>query len=161
MTNPIHGGRDSTTPATPFGARADDRERYAATVTNLGLRLFQEALAVVRLPAARAIPAWGHHGLLSSVTRTPHELSIVCDWSSVPDDVVRVGPWRAFMVEGTLDFGVVGVLARLTAILAAAGVPLLAVSTHDTDWILVRSDRADDARAAFEGAGVPVSSPGH
>jgi len=130
-------------------------------VTDLELRLYREELAVVRLPAGRAIPSWGHRGLLSSVTRTPDELSVVCGWSAVPDDVVRVGPWCAFRVEGPLDFSMVGVVARLAAILAAAGVPLLAISTHDTDWILVRSDRADDARAAFEGAGVPVSSPGH
>lgn len=127
-------------------------------MTDLGLRLYEDALAVVRLPVGQTIPLWCDRGLLRSVTRTPDELSVVCDWAAVPGDVARVGPWRAFAVEGPLDFGIVGVLARLSAILGSAGVPLLAISTHDTDWILVRSERTDDARAAFEAAGFPVTS---
>ncbi len=127
-------------------------------MTDLRLRLYDDALAVVRLPSGQPIPPWCDRGLLRSVTRTPDELSVVCDWAAAPDDVVRVGPWRAFAVEGPLDLGMVGVLARLSAILASAGVPLLAISTHDTDWILVRSEHTAGARSAFETAGLPVTS---
>lgn len=146
--------------ATSSGVRAGGRERYAAPVTDLGLWLHQDMLAVVRLSPEQAVPSWGAHGLLSSVTRTDGELSIVCGWSTVPDDTPKVGPWRAFAVVGPLDFSLVGVLARLTAILADAGIPVFVISTHDTDWILVRAERADAAGAAFEAAGVSVATAG-
>ena len=111
----------------------------------LALRVHGQQLAVVRLSAG------------ATVTRTDAELSIVCDWDAVPGDVPKVGPWRAFVVAGPLDFGLVGVMATLAGVLAEAGVPLLAISTHDTDWIFVREERVADAWRAFEKAGISVA----
>lgn len=129
-------------------------------MAKLRLRLHEGAVAVVRLPPDADVPTWALHGTVCSVTRTPDELSVICAWRTVPADLARVGPWIAFAVDGPLDFGLVGVMASLAGVLAAAGIPMLAISTHDTDWILVRSERADDARTAFETAGIPVTVAG-
>ena len=84
--------------------------------------------------------------------RTDRELSLVCpERDAPPDALAREDGWRAFRVAGTLDFGLVGILARLSSALAGAGIGLFAVSTYDTDYILVKGKdlaRALDALAA-------------
>lgn len=93
-----------------------------------------------------------------SVTRTAVEVSIV---AASPIEGARVeGPWRAFRVVGTLDFALTGILHSLTEPLAAAGISVFAISTFDTDYLLVRTDRAPHARAAWQQAGLTFT-PGH
>lgn len=73
--------------------------------------------------------------------RTDEELSLVCPTAKAPKDTVsREDGWRALRVAGPLDFALVGILARLSGALAAAGIPVFAVSTFNTDYLLVRSD---------------------
>jgi len=74
----------------------------------------------------------------------------------VPADVRAERGFVAYVVAGPLDFAAVGILARLTAPLAGAGVPLLATSTFDTDIILVRAAAQGDAEAAWQAAGIQV-----
>ena len=100
-------------------------------------------LAVCRLPAGAPLPAWVFHGEAEfySITRTPHELSVVCAEDDLPPSVhehVERG-WRAFAVEGPLPFALTGVVSELTSPLAAAGLPVFVVSTYDTDYLLVKS----------------------
>lgn len=84
--------------------------------------------------------------------RTDRERSLVCRTERVPDNTLeREDGWRAFRIAGKLDFSLIGVLSELTGILAGAGIGVFAVSTYDTDYILVRSgdlDRALDALAS-------------
>jgi len=119
------------------------------------LDLYETDLAVCRLPADAPIPEWASHapGPLVSITRTERELSIVAAQAAVPQDVQAEGGWRAMAVRGPLPFHLVGILASLAAPLADAEVPIFAVSTHDTDWLLVGHDRLGDARAALTAAG--------
>lgn len=113
----------------------------------LTLTLLAGELAVARLDAGQGVPGWvDWTDPLVSVTRTPEELSVVCADSRVPEGVQAERGWRAFKVEGPLDFALTGILARLTAPLAEANIPVFAVSTYDTDYLLVRS--ADAGRAA-------------
>lgn len=85
---------------------------------------------------------------------TDGERSLVCPTSAVPDDTVsREDGWRAFRIVGQLDFSLVGVLASITSALAAEGIPVFAVSTFDTDYILVRSRDLSDALDALRGSG--------
>ena len=74
-------------------------------------------------------------GEFFSVTRTPAELSAVCDVAVVPSGVKAEGPWLVLAVRGPLDFNITGVLAALAAPLAAAGISIFAVSTYDTRTI--------------------------
>jgi hypothetical protein len=134
----------------------------------LRLSLLRERLAVCRLPAAAALPAWAAAPAagFSSVTRTARELSLVVPEAVLPEAVVgsggavgtldelRVEPgFRALEVAGPLDFSLVGVLASLTAPLAEAGVSLFAVSTFDTDYVLLREEDLPRAVAALTAAG--------
>ena len=110
-------------------------------------------LAVCRLDAEEPIPAWATAGPWWTVSHTQSELSIVCEEGRVPEGVAKTGPWRALQVAGTLDHQLVGILASITATLAASQVPIFAVSTYDTDWVLVPEDRFERACSALVGAG--------
>lgn len=113
-------------------------------------------LAICRLPAATPIPEWALGGAFLSVTRTPEELSIVCDTSSVPADIPQSGGWMALKVEGPLDFSLTGILADLAGTLAHAGISIFAISTFDTDYLLVRAENFETAADALRGAGYSI-----
>jgi hypothetical protein len=115
-------------------------------------------LAVCRLAPSAAVAAWMQTGALWSATRTDAELSVVCDEGRVPDGVTAEPGWRALHVRGPLDFALTGVLADLARPLAEAGVPIFAVSTFDTDVLLVKADRLTDAVGALRAAGHDVVS---
>ena len=83
------------------------------------------------------------------MTRTADELSIVCPEEQVPGDLTAERDWRAFKVEGPLDFALVGILAELSGALAAAEVSLFAISTYDTDYLLVRAGKLAEAKRAL------------
>jgi uncharacterized protein len=119
------------------------------------LDLHPTLLAVCRLPAEDAVPSWADQVFqpLVSITRTADELSVVLPQAEVPPDVQAEAGWRALSVRGPLPFHLTGVLASLAVPLADAGVPIFALSTHDTDWLLVGHDRLDDACAALGDAG--------
>lgn len=113
-------------------------------------------LAVCRLPPEASLPDW-LRGTITSVTRTPDELSIICEDTAVPGEVQAARGWRALRVEGAMPFEITGVAAALTAPLAAAGISLLLVATFDTDYLLVREDSFDDAMRALRAAGHTVA----
>jgi hypothetical protein len=115
--------------------------------------------AVCRLPAEAAFPDWAA-GDLVSVTRTAGEMSVVCREDAVPEGTWCERGWRCLRVAGTLDFALVGVLASLLVPLGEAGVSVFAVSTFDTDYLLVRDDDLARATAALRAAGHPVAAPG-
>jgi hypothetical protein len=109
----------------------------------LELRETSWRLAVCRFAPDAALPAWVLHASAEfwSITRTPHELSVVCSEDDLPPSVDQQveKDWRAFEVVGPLPFGLTGVVSGLTAPLAAAGIPVFVVSTYDTDYVLVRA----------------------
>lgn len=115
--------------------------------------------AVVRLAAEAALPAWAQaaHGV-TSITRTPQELSIVCAASVVPDaaahDRLRVERgWRGIVLHGPFAFDQVGILASIAAPLAQARIGIFAISTFDTDYVFVKDADLRSALAALAGAG--------
>jgi hypothetical protein len=89
-----------------------------------------------------------------AVVRTRDELSIVCRADTVPAEVAEVERgFRGLGVVGTLDFGITSVIAGLTAPLAAADIPIFNISTFDTDYILLREEHLEPAKAALGAAG--------
>lgn len=85
---------------------------------------------------------------------TGQEYSLVCETAFVPGNVLkRQDDWRAFRIAGQLDFSLVGVLAELALLLKNAGVSIFAVSTFDTDYLLVRSFQLNKAESALLAAG--------
>lgn len=121
------------------------------------LVVLPEVFAVARLEASQPIPAWATHGNLWSVARTAEELSLVCRASDVPAGIRAERGWRCLRVAGPLDFALTGVLASIAAPLAAAQVSIFAVSTYDTDYILVPEPRLPEAVASLRAAGHEVS----
>lgn len=119
----------------------------------LVLTVLATPLAVVRLDATRPVPAWAWEGEFCSVTRTADELSVVCSEPSVPPRHPARQRWRAFKVHGPLDFSMVGVLLALADPLAHAAVPIFAISTHETDYVLVREADLPRACVALAEAG--------
>lgn len=121
----------------------------------MDLDLEATLLAVCRLAPDDEIPGWLDVSSppLVSITLTGDEISLVLPQDDVPPGVRAEIGWRALSVRGPLAFSLTGVLASLSAPLAAAGVPIFVLSTFDTDWLLIGDDRLDDATAALEDAG--------
>lgn len=116
------------------------------------------AMAVVRLPVGTPAPAWAVGGPLVNISYTDDETSVICPTSALPDEVPGPveGPFVVFRIAGTLDFSQVGVLTSLLRPLADAGVPVVVVSTFDTDWIMVRSHLVAASVSVWHAAGHEV-----
>ncbi|MFT7838305.1 ACT domain-containing protein [Saccharothrix sp. BKS2] len=122
---------------------------------------------ISRLPADAPVPA----GLLDlpglvSITRTPDELSIVCPSDHAPSADAGTGTgattqpgWRLLTVRGPLEFTLTGIMAALSGELAAAGVSLFALSTYDTDHLLVKATDLGRAVQALRNSGHEVTKP--
>ena len=90
--------------------------------------------------------------------KTDEEISLVCRTEDVPaDTVAREDGWSGFRIRGTLDFSLTGVLSRLASVLAERGIAVFAVSTYNTDYILVRSENLDRALSALAAEGYVIS----
>lgn len=120
------------------------------------LSLHAEHLAITRLAAGASLPPWATAGPFFSVTRTADELSVVCARQNVPEALRSKTQWRALKVRGPLVLSEIGVLSALAAPLAEAKISLFAISTFDTDYLLVDSEQVSAAIAALERAGHAV-----
>lgn len=109
-----------------------------------------------RLEPGAPFPTWAT-GTVASVTRTPDEMSIVCSEDAVPPDVRAERGFRCLSVRGPIAFSLTGVLSALAAPLAVAGISILAISTFDTDLLLVREALLKAAAAALREAGHTVT----
>ena len=121
---------------------------------------YDERLAVVRLGPGADLPDWAAAASILSVTATADETSLICARAGVPRKVPQHGPYTAFSVRGPLDPALTGVLAGLLTPLAEEEVPVLTLSTFDTDWVLVPTDDADRAASAWTPAGHAVEEAG-
>ncbi len=91
------------------------------------------------------------------IGRTGDEVSVVCPIDMVPENTLeRDDGWRAFRIAGQLEFSMVGVLAGISSVLADAGIPIFVVSTFDTDYILVKTERFDETLRVLSEAGYAV-----
>ena len=130
----------------------------AAIREKIALEVLVPAFSVCKL---ESLPA-DVTGMLEAgtcfIARTADEVSLVCETAHAPANALaREDDWRALKVSGPLDFSLVGILAKITASLAEAEIPLFAVSTYDTDYVLVKAERLDNAIAALEAADCEVA----
>lgn len=110
-------------------------------------------LTVCRLEPAAAVPSWATGGSFHAVVRTPAELSIVCSSDDVPAGVRAEKGWRCFSLAGPIAFDETGVLWSVAEPLAEAGIGIFAISTFDTDYVLVPGPQLEAALRALEAAG--------
>ena len=109
--------------------------------------------AICKLARDATIPPWASLGVFCSITRTPNELSVICDEANVPRDATAERAFHVIQLEGPFDFQAIGILQSVLAPLAQSGVPVFAVSTYDTDWILIPAKHWETALSVLLAAG--------
>jgi len=109
--------------------------------------------AIVRLAPNAAIPEWATKGDFISIARTAEELSIVCPSRSLPADVLSSHSWQCFKLDGPFPFSQTGILLSFIEPLSSQGIPIFAISTYDTDYVLIQEDFAGRALDALQKAG--------
>jgi hypothetical protein len=119
----------------------------------MNLSVLKDVYGVCRLKPDESVPDWASAGAFYTVSKTFDELSIICQASLIPQGIqVELG-WRVMKVEGPLDFDLIGILATLSGSLADRGVSIFAVSTFDTDYLLVKEKDYKNAVEALRDAG--------
>lgn len=123
------------------------------------LTLMPWTLWIQRFPESAPVP-WNSDGRrFFSVTRAPGEISVVSESPPLESAEKTEGPFCCFQIRGPLPFSMTGILSSLTSPLAAAKIPIFAVSTFDTDYLLVPSARREEARRCLAECGFHVDSP--
>ena len=91
------------------------------------------------------------------IGRTDEENSLVCITENVPDSVTeRDDGWKAFRIQGVLDFSLIGILSKISTLLADNGIGIFAVSTYNTDYILTKKENLQKALKALADAGYEI-----
>ena len=91
------------------------------------------------------------------LSKTDEEISLVCKTEDVPGHTTeREDGWRGFRIEGVLDFSLIGILSKISTLLAEAQIGIFAVSTFNTDYILVKEENFDRAMDVLKDAGYEV-----
>jgi hypothetical protein len=119
----------------------------------LKFRQLAGSFVVCRLPSEAPPPLLAAAASFASITRTGDELSMVCPVDQAPGNGKCEGPWTCFKLEGPFALSLVGVLSSFIDSLAEHSVPIFAVSTFDTDYVLVKEEHADLARKTLQAAG--------
>ena len=109
--------------------------------------------AVVRLTPDTALPGWATKGDFTSVSRSTDELSIVCPTESVPPGVDSPHRWICLKLEGPFPLSQTGVLLSFIEPLSDSGVPIFAISTYDTDYVLIQEEWAGAATDILQRSG--------
>ena len=102
---------------------------------------------------SRPLPDWVFQSPFYSISRSVDELSVVCEEKFVPEDIKAENAWSLIKVEGPLDFSLTGILASLATPLAENDISLFAISTFDTDYLLVKREKLENAQKVLENSG--------
>ena len=117
------------------------------------IEITQGIYGVCRLSKEQAIPKWAIDSPFFSITKTLDELSIVCPQNNIPSDIKCERDWKVLKVLGPLDFSLIGILASISGALAKKGVSIFAISTFDTDYILLKESSLANAIEALRQEG--------
>ena len=121
--------------------------------TQLRFRQLPGSYAIVRLAPDATLPGWAAHGEFTSVSRSSDELSIVCSFDNVPAEIHPPHRWICLKLVGPFPFSQTGVLLSFIEPLSSNGIPIFAVSTYDTDYVLIQEEWSAKAFHALEQAG--------
>lgn len=122
----------------------------------LTMKLLKGTYGVWRFDKDEPVPSWASKGAFVSITRTEDELSIVAEMTEEAQGPICEGDWKVLKIIGPLDFALVGILSKISGILADCGVSIFAISTYDTDYILVKSQDLDTAVQNLKEAGYGI-----
>lgn len=119
----------------------------------LTLNVLKDRFGICKLGKEGGVPEWIKKSDFISLTWTPEELSIVCEVNCIPEDIKTEKPWKCLKVKGPLDFGLTGILAGLSQVLAEDGIEIFVISTYNTDYILVREKELEHSIKVLSRAG--------
>ena len=110
-------------------------------IPDLDFKLFKDTFSICRLNKDSPIPEWLENSDFFSLTRTPDELSIVCNQVLVKSDdkIIINKDWRIIKIKGPLDFTLTGIIAYISDLLKKNNIPIFVISTYDTDYILTKN----------------------
>ena len=133
---------------------ANAKPAHHAQRPRLRLEVLPDSLAICRLAPRAPLPRWAAKRTpFLTITRTSEELSITAVQAAIPSEVPCQRDYRAFRVQGPLPLNLVGVLAAIAGPLADAGLSIFAISSFETDYVLVRASDVQAAVLALERAG--------
>ena len=148
-----HGRRTEQGWPPPWLSPPERSSQSGSSAAHLTLRVLPQTLAVCRLDASQAMPAWLSSCSFWSVTRTEDELSVVLPEEDAPATWQAERGWRCLQVQGPLDFDLIGVLSSLSVPLADVNISIFVLSTYDTDYLLLRAADLDKARRVLSTCG--------
>ena len=119
----------------------------------MNLKILDGMYSICRLDPSCSIPNWISQSHFFSISRSEDELSVVCEDHLVPEGIKAERAWRLIKVEGPLDFCLTGVLSSLAKPLAECEISIFAISTFDTDYLLVKTEKLQSAKEILEGSG--------
>lgn len=122
----------------------------SAVEKKLNLKLLKDRYSVCRLNRNEEIPKWIFQEEFFSITRTDEELSIVCLQDKIKENIKCEKDWRILKIEGPLDFSLIGILSRISTLMANNGISIFAISTYDTDYILIKEESINRAIEVLE-----------
>lgn len=94
----------------------------------------------------------------SFIGKTDEEKYLVCITSEVPENIIqRDDGWKAFCIQGVLDFSLIGILAKIATILADNGISIFAVSTYNTDYVLIKKENYQKALEVLQTTGYKIA----
>ena len=124
--------------------------------------LFEETIALCKLREDADPATWNQVGPLHVSIHDPHGKTLLCHETATAShetEIVNQSYWRCFQIDAVMDFNTVGVLAEFSGLLADKAIPLMAICSFETDYLLVAPKDVDRAREAFVAAGHDVSTP--
>ena len=127
-------------------------------MSKVTLEVLENRFTIHRLKPGAPVPDAVFRAAFYWIGRTDAELSVVCDESIALSGVEKSTGWACLRAAGPIDFTVTGVLAGISAALAAAKISIFALSTYDTDYILVPAARLEEAKKALQEGGYRLSA---
>jgi len=128
--------------------RDDTSKRHKLTFRSL-----PGPYAVIRLAPDAHVPDWASKGEFTSITRTGDELSVVCPADNLPPEIPSPHRWICLKLEGPFPFSQTGVLLSFIEPLSNNGIPIFAMSTYDTDYVLIQEEFAGAAVSGLQASG--------
>jgi len=123
------------------------------------LEVLDQEFSIYRFAPDESVPPPVLESSFYWIGKTDEELSVVCESSIEPGDGVKSTGWSCIKVQGQIDLSMFGVLAGISAALASVQVSVFAISTFDTDYILVKSSQLEEALDALGSAGYELKKP--
>jgi hypothetical protein len=120
---------------------------------HLKFRQLPGLYAIIRFAPEATIPHWATKGEFTSITRTAHELSVVCSAENLSEEMASQPRWICLKLEGPFAFSQTGILLSFIEPLSYRNVPIFAISTYDTDYVLVQEEYSQSAFDALIATG--------